>query len=151
MRKKLQDCDLGIFQALEKDDILFIDSSHVLREGNDVQLEYLEILPRLRPGVRVHIHDVSLPRRYPRLYFNLNLFWNEQYLLQAYLTHNSRMEVVWPGNYMMLRHPDVMENTFPEIRQMRQRFPSSEPTAFWIRVAEVSRTPPQEQDTAEKN
>ncbi len=61
------------------------------------------------------------------------------------------MEVVWPGNYMMLRHPDAMETTFPEIRQMRQKFPSSEPTAFWIRVAEVPRTPPQEQGTAEEN
>ena len=134
IRKKLQEVDADLFQRLEKNDILFIDSSHVLREGSDVQLEYLEILPRLNPGVLVHVHDISLPRRYPKIYFDQNLFWNEQYLLQAYLIHNSHMEVIWPGNHMMLRHPAAMEALFEEISIMRQRFPYSEPTAFWMRV-----------------
>ena len=61
------------------------------------------------------------------------------------------MEVVWPGNYMMLRHADAMERTFPEIRQMRQKFPSSEPTAFWIRVVDMNRTALREQGVADEN
>ncbi|MDH3688334.1 MAG: class I SAM-dependent methyltransferase [Gammaproteobacteria bacterium] len=73
IRKKLQEVDADLFQKLEKDDILFIDSSHVLREGSDVQLEYLEILPRLNAGVLVHVHDISLPCRYPKTYFEQNL------------------------------------------------------------------------------
>ena len=133
IEKKVQDVDMSTFTSLEENDILFIDSSHVLRAGNDVQLEYLEILPRLASGVRVHIHDVSLPKAYPEVYFNEQLYWNEQDLLQAFLAFNSRFEVIWPGNYMMLKHPDRMMEVFPEIARMRQDFPSSEPTSFWIR------------------
>ncbi|MDP2342919.1 MAG: class I SAM-dependent methyltransferase [Deltaproteobacteria bacterium] len=134
MTTKVQSVPLSFFDELDKDDILFIDSSHVVREGNDVLFEYMEILPRLRPGVLVHIHDVSLPRRYPKFYFDAQLFWTEQYLLKAYLTHNSRVEIVWPGNYTIMRHREYVVSTFPEMLAMRRAFPSSEPTAFWYRV-----------------
>ncbi len=132
--EKVQEVDLSLFTSLQAGDILFIDSSHVLRAGNDVQWEYLEILPRLAPGVMVHIHDVSLPKAYPKVYFDSHLYWNEQDLLQAFLAFNNRFEVIWPGNYMMLRHPKRMLRVFPEIERMRQDFPSSEPTAFWMRI-----------------
>jgi hypothetical protein len=132
--EKVQDVPLALFEELDRDDVLFIDSSHVVREGNDVLFEYMEVLPRLRPGVLVHVHDVSLPRRYPRVYFENRLYWTEQYLLKAYLTHNARVEVVWPGAYMDVRHPGYVEATFPEVRNMKAAFPSSEPTAFWYRV-----------------
>lgn len=134
IQKPLQAVDLALFDQLEAGDILFIDSTHVLREGNDVQLEYLDILPRLKPGVLVHVHDISLPRRYPKVYFDQQLYWNEQYLLQAYLIHNSRMEVIWPGNYLMLKYPDIMGKAFPEFAVMRQKYPLAEPSAFWMRV-----------------
>ena len=131
--KKVQDVGLELFTSLEAGDILFIDSSHVLRAGNDVQWEYLEVLPQLAPGVMVHIHDVSLPKAYPKVYFDSHLYWNEQDLLQAFLTFNSRFEVIWPGNYMMLRYPEKMLQVFPEIDRMRRAFPSAEPAAFWMR------------------
>jgi hypothetical protein len=134
LQQRVQRTDISFFTSLERDDILFIDSSHVLRTGNDVEYEYLEILPRLRSGVLVHVHDVSLPRRYPRCYFDQKLYWNEQQLLQAFLAFNSRIEVIWPGNAMMLRHPERMLEVFPEIALMRRHFPLSEPTAFWMRV-----------------
>ncbi|MBI4849802.1 MAG: class I SAM-dependent methyltransferase [Nitrospirae bacterium] len=134
IEKKVQDVDLSVFTSLEAGDILFIDSSHVLREGNDVQYEYLEILPRLAPGVLVHIHDISLPRRYPRVYFENQLYWNEQYLLQAFLACNNRFEVIWPGNYMMLKYPERVCAVFPEFHLMRKHYPMSEPSAFWIRA-----------------
>jgi len=130
---KVQDTAMDLFTSLEANDILFIDSSHVLRSGNDVQFEYLEILPRLAPGVLVHIHDISLPRHYPKVYFENQLYWNEQYLLQAFLAFNSRFEVLWAGNYMMLKYPQQVCKVFPEYHIMRQHYPMSEPTAFWMR------------------
>ncbi|WP_158090249.1 class I SAM-dependent methyltransferase [Kiloniella majae] len=130
----VQNVALDVFTSLEAGDILFIDSTHVLREGSDVQYEYLEILPRLKPGVHVHIHDISLPKRYPEVYFTGGLYWNEQYFLQAYLINNSKVQITWPGNYMMCHHADLMLETFPEIKDMRSVYPSSEPSAFWFKI-----------------
>lgn len=132
--QKLQEIDVTFFANLQKNDILFIDSTHVLRTGNDVQMEYCEILPRLAPGVLVHIHDISLPKHYPRVYFDNELYWNEQYLLQAFLAFNSKFEILWPGNYMMIKYPEILAKIFPEFQVMRQHFPMSEPTSFWLRV-----------------
>ncbi len=73
---------------------------------------------------------------YPKVYFDNQLYWNEQYLLQAFLMFNSRFKVIWPGNYMMLKHPAKMLAVFPEIADMRAVYPSSEPTAFWMRVGD---------------
>ncbi|WP_155835153.1 class I SAM-dependent methyltransferase [Herbaspirillum sp. RV1423] len=134
--KRVQDVPLSYFEELEAGDILFIDSSHVIRSGNDVHYEFLEILPRLKPGVLVHVHDISLPKPYPEVYFQNQLYWNEQYLLQAFLIHNSRFEVVWPGNYLMENYPERMLKVFPEFEIMRKHYPLSEPSAFWMRVKE---------------
>jgi hypothetical protein len=132
--RRVQDVPLEFFGKLAEGDILFIDSSHVIRSGNDVHYEYLEILPRLSPGVMVHLHDISLPMPYPKVYYDNQLYWNEQYLLQAFLMFNQKFEVMWPGNYLMLTYPDKMNATFPEIAVMREIYPSSEPTAFWMRA-----------------
>lgn len=135
VEEKVQNVDLDFFTSLQAGDILFIDSTHVLKAGGDVQFEYCEILPRLQPGVLVHVHDISLPKPYPRVYFEENhLYWNEQYVLQTFLAFNSRVEVLWPGNYMMLKHPDMVTSVFPEYHTMRKAFPQSEPASFWMRV-----------------
>jgi hypothetical protein len=131
---KIQNVPMRIFTSLGSGDILFIDSTHVLREGGDVQLEYCEILPRLEPGVIVHVHDISLPKSYPRTYFDQHLYWNEQYLLQALLAFSSRFEVIWPGNHLLLKYPEKVRAVFPEFDAMREMFPQSEPSSFWIRV-----------------
>ncbi len=127
--KKVQDIPLSEFKKLTKNDILFIDSSHVLKIGSDVQYEYLEILPRLNKGVIVHIHDMFLPAEYPKdwvlKYFR---FWNEQYLVQAFLTFNDHFEVLWAGSYMHLKHPDKLEEAFSSYKRT-ERWPGS----FWIR------------------
>jgi predicted O-methyltransferase YrrM len=132
IQSKVQDVGLSLFEELEAGDILFIDSSHALRQGGDVQFEYLEILPRLASGVLIHIHDISLPKPYPPVYFDTQIYWNEQYLLQAFLAFNREFRVIWPGNYLWLRHPTVIKRHFPEIDAMREAFPQSEPSAFWI-------------------
>ena len=94
------------FMELRANDILFIDSSHVLKIGSDVHYLFLHILPRLNPGVIVHIHDIFLPAEYPKDWIMGHLrFYNEQYLLQAFLTYNSAFEILWAGAYMHLKHP----------------------------------------------
>ena len=131
---RVEEVDLALFESLAANDVLFIDSSHALREGGDVQFLYCEVLPRLKPGVLVHVHDVSLPKSYPVVYFDYGYFWNEQYILQAFLTNNRHAEVLWPGNYLMCRQPQRMNAAFPEIAVMRKHFPLSEPSAFWFRT-----------------
>jgi hypothetical protein len=96
---------------LRANDILFIDSSHVLKIGSDVHYLFLHILPRLNPGVIVHIHDIFLPAEYPKDWVMDHLrFYNEQYLLQAFLTYNSAFEILWAGAYMHLKHPDQLRD-----------------------------------------
>lgn len=136
--KRVQDVPMSFFEQLEEGDMLFIDSSHVIRSGNDVHYEFLEILPRLKSGVLVHVHDISLPKPYPKVYYDNRLYWNEQYLLQAFLAFNDRFEVIWPGNYLMVKYPERMLSVFPEFRRMRQDYPMSEPSAFWMRVKNPS-------------
>lgn len=132
--KRLQETPMELFTSLEANDILFIDSTHVLRPGGDVHLEYLEILPRLRPGVLVHVHDVCLPMPYPSVYAGYHWYWNEQYLLQAFLAYNSRFEVLWPGAYMTHHHFTEVTKVIPELNDMRAVYPQSDASAFWMRV-----------------
>lgn len=132
-KEKIQKTPYSLFEELGEGDILFIDTTHALRMGGDVQAIYCEILPRLKPGVHVHIHDISLPRQYPRVYHEKNLyFWNEQYLLQAYLTNNSKVQIEWAGNWLRLQDENRFDRAFPEFQIMRKYFPQSEPTAFWF-------------------
>lgn len=107
---KVQNVSLAEFEKLEENDILFIDSSHVLRIGSDVQYEILEILPRLKKGVIVHIHDIFFPLEYPKEWILKDLrFWSEQYLLQAFLIFNDNFRVLWTGTYMILNQPDAVK------------------------------------------
>lgn len=133
--KKVEEIDLTFFTGLKENDILFVDSSHVLKMGNDVVYEYLEILPRLNKGVIVHIHDIFLPCEYPEKWvLEMHRFWNEQYLLQAFLTFNSAFEILWAGAYMHLKHPDILEKTFNSYnRKMVWSFPLAGATSFYIR------------------
>ena len=76
---RLQDVELGVFTALDANDILFIDSSHVLKVGSDVQRIFSEIVPALRPGVYIHFHDVFFPFEYPRHWIERGRHWTEAY------------------------------------------------------------------------
>ena len=91
----MQDIELEFFLQLESGDMLFIDSSHTVKIGSDVNYFFLEVLPRLRPGVIVHVHDIFLPFEYRRDWVLDELrFWTEQYLLQAFLTIQLRVRGV---------------------------------------------------------
>jgi hypothetical protein len=109
----VQDVPLDEFTRLEDGDVLFIDTSHVVKTGGDVQYEFLEVLPRLQKGVIVHIHDIYLPAEYPKEWVLDGLtFWSEQYVLQAFLAFNSAFEVVLGGQYLHLYHPDRLHKAF---------------------------------------
>lgn len=95
LRERVEEVNPAIFSELGGNDVLFVDSSHVLRPGGDVVVELLEILPRLAPGVVVHVHDIFTPKDYPwEWLFQAHRLWNEQYALEAFLTLNSSFEVV---------------------------------------------------------
>ncbi|MGQ0800759.1 MAG: class I SAM-dependent methyltransferase [Pseudomarimonas sp.] len=131
----VQQVPLAEFEALDEGDILFIDSTHTVRPGGDVWWEICEILPRLKSGVLVHLHDISLPNPYPRAYLERRLYWMEQYMLQAYLCFNSKVSVVWAGNWLMLRNPQRMQALFgEELQAMCSEYPAAEPASFWLRV-----------------
>ena len=128
IEKRIQDVPTSEFERLEANDILFIDSSHVLAIGSDVHYELLEVVPRVKPGVLVHFHDIHLPGEYPRSLVMENRFWTEQYILQAFLAFNDSFEVMWGANYMTLKHPGELEKALSFHRSSVDR-----PSSFWFR------------------
>ena len=113
IKKKIEDIDLEFFSQLESGDILFIDSSHTVKIGGDVNYLFLEVLPRLKPGVIVHVHDIFFPFNYPRDWVMEEFrFWTEQYLLQAFLSFNSEFEVLMANGYLAYRYMEDLKATF---------------------------------------
>ena len=110
IQSKVQHVPLNVFRDLEAGDILFIDSSHVSKTGSDVNMLFLTVLPQLRAGVRVHVHDIWLPQDYPRDWVvRLGYHWNEQYLLQALLSRNREVyRVLFGCHYASLRFPELV-------------------------------------------
>jgi hypothetical protein len=123
----VEEVDSGIFSDLGKNDMLFIDSSHVIRPQGDVVTEYLEILPILRSGVIVHVHDIFSPRDYPKEWIvDSMLLWNEQYLLEAFLTNNDRWSIMAALNLLKHREFDAIKRVCPYLTKDR------EPGSFYI-------------------
>lgn len=128
LEKKVQEVPLSEFRSLGENDVLFIDSSHVCKIGSDVQYEILEILPRLSPGVIVHFHDIFLPAEYPEAWIRQERrFWNEQYLLQAFLSLNDKFSVLLAGYWLHLNHPEVLKEVIPHYTAQ------DGPGSFWMR------------------
>ncbi|MCS7461929.1 class I SAM-dependent methyltransferase [Paenibacillus doosanensis] len=125
---KVQDVDTALFESLEKNDILFIDNSHVSKIGSDVNHLLLRVLPRLRSGVIVHLHDLFIPYEYPEDWVKqLNLFWNEQYVAQALLTHSTKFEV-WLAHYFL------SQTDYDKLRALLPHSPHHIGSSFWIKV-----------------
>ena len=99
IRDGLETCDLSLFDQLRANDILFFDGSHRSFMNSDVTVFFIDVLPRLRPGVIVHIHDIMLPYDYPDSF--KQWYWNEQYLLAVYLMGNrARLEPLAPTAFI---------------------------------------------------
>ena len=131
IRERLEDVAVDVFAGLEADDIVFLDGSHRVFTGSDVTVFFLEILPLLRPGVLVHIHDILLPRDYPPEW--RYRYYSEQYLLAAFLlAQPARFEVVLPNAFI-----DGDEQLRGLLDPLWQRIGFTEkylPTSFWLRV-----------------
>ena len=110
VRQRVEDVDRTFFDELQVDDILFIDSSHIIRPQGDVLCEYLDIIPGLRSGVIVHVHDIFSPRDYLKEWIIDDvLFWNEQYLLEAFLSCNKEWKIIGALNFLRNEHYDALK------------------------------------------
>jgi predicted O-methyltransferase YrrM len=113
VRDFVQDVAISVFQELQDGDVLFIDSSHVLKLDSDVQYLYLEILPRLNKGVVIHIHDIFFPYPTPEpetWIFRQHQFWNESPFVQAFLAFNPAFEILLCGSYLHHHAPHLLQS-----------------------------------------
>ncbi|WP_346292321.1 class I SAM-dependent methyltransferase [Sphaerothrix gracilis] len=127
IRKRVEEVELSFFSQLKENDILFIDSSHIIRPQGDVLFEYLELLPSLNKGVIVHIHDIFSPKNYPKEWLTNEVkFWNEQYLLEAFLSHNANWRIIGALNFLHHNHYEEFKAAAPFLS------PEREPGSFYI-------------------
>ena len=115
--ERLQTADLELFRNLQADDLLFIDSSHVLKFGSDLHYLLFQILPILQTGVHVHFHDIFFPFEYPSEWHLQGRFWNECYLLRAFLSGNQSWQIELFNHYASLEFGPYLEEAFPGCRQ----------------------------------
>lgn len=128
VREKVENLDSEIFLTLNDGDLLFIDSSHVIRPQGDVLHEYLNIIPNLKKGVFIHIHDIFTPRDYLETWVKKSVrFWNEQYILEALLSDSKNLEVVAALNLLKHEHYDELANVCTYLSADR------EPGSFYIK------------------
>jgi predicted O-methyltransferase YrrM len=111
--KKIQEVPSDILLALESGDLLFIDSSHVVKCDSDLHHLMFEILPRLQPGVFVHFHDVFYPFDYPSHWLMEGRYWNENYFLRAFLSYNSEWEIMFFNTYVHHMFGDLIKEKMP--------------------------------------
>lgn len=100
IQKKVQDVEIEIFKGLQENDILFIDSSHIVKTGSDVNYLLFEILPILAKGVIIHFHDIFYPFEYPKKWVFNGHNWNETYFLKAFLMYNKDFEIILFSDYI---------------------------------------------------
>ena len=118
------------YAALEAGDLLFIDTTHVVRPGGDVEHLLLELLPALPTGLHVHIHDFFRPFAYPRALFEeFGHVWQEQYLVQALLVGNDRLEVQLANHALWRLYPERVRAVVPSLQGPEQ------PSALWLRIS----------------
>lgn len=127
--KRVEELDVSFFSALEPNDILFIDSSHTVKFGSDVCYEFLEILPALKRGVWVHVHDIFFPHDYPAEWLlKRRLALNEQYLLEAFLSFNHDFEIALANHWLHLECRNEVARLWPTTVSAEPG-----PSSFWMK------------------
>ncbi len=129
LHQPVQEVPLEVFARLEAQDILFIDSSHVAKVGSDLTHLLLRILPRLKPGVLVHFHDIFYPMSYPAGWLREGRAWNESLFLRAFLIGNPQFRVVAFNAYAGCTFPEVFRERVPA-------FLKNTGGSLWLRKAE---------------
>lgn len=114
-----------IVDRLNVGDILFIDSSHYATMGSDVIFLFLQVLPQLKSGTLIHIHDIFLPYDYPKKF--LPYMWSEQYLLHAFLYLNPELEILWPSYHIWMTHKKTMTDLFDHAELCQP------PSSLWLK------------------
>jgi hypothetical protein len=137
-RLKATELPLSEFMALRPGDVLFVDTTHTVKTGSEVNYLILDVLPVLQPGVVVHFHDIFLPWEYPRKWVvDDQRFWSEQYLLQAFLACNRSYEVLFAAHAVARERSDMLSEVLPSFDHglLANRLQSLEPVpaAFWLR------------------
>lgn len=122
----VQDVPLATFDALEDADFLFIDSTHVAKAGSDVVWNIFQVLPRLRPGVVVHIHDMFWPFEYRAEWLAEGRDWNELYFVRAFLMGNAEWEILLFNDWVWTECPGLVERWAPGTVGQR-------PGGLWLR------------------
>ncbi|WP_125944996.1 class I SAM-dependent methyltransferase [Sphingomonas sp. ABOLG] len=129
VRERVEDLDLAFFDALDANDILFIDSSHVIRPWGDVLREFHQIVPSVTSGVIVHVHDIFTPYDYPETWLRQDRrLWNEQYLMESFLCYNSQFKVICANHW--LKQERFYE--FVAACPMTAEHPDAKPGGFWF-------------------
>jgi predicted O-methyltransferase YrrM len=134
----VQDVPLTVFDGLKNGDILFIDSTHVIKTESDVCQELFDILPRLAPGVLIHFHDVFWPFEYPTSWvLEENRSWNELYGLRAFLMNNNQFEIIFFNDYFARFKRDLIQATYP-------MFLKNTGGSLWLRKLPQGEIPPRQ-------
>ena len=131
IREVVEKIDLQFFANLNQNDILFIDSTHIIRPQGDVLYEYLQILPSLNSGVIIHIHDIFTPKDYlDRWILDEVKFWNEQYLLEAFLSFNKYFKIIGALNFLAHHYLKELSSKCPVYSKQSS---SREPGSIWLK------------------
>jgi predicted O-methyltransferase YrrM len=113
IEKRLETVGLDEFKKLKRGDILFIDSSHVSKLDSDVNYYLFNIFPMLNPGVVIHIHDMFYPFEYPEAWIRQKRYWNELYMLRAFMQWNSGFDILLMNSYIQVKFPDLLKKSLP--------------------------------------
>ena len=128
LEQPVQDVPLDVFEALGAGDILFVDSSHVLKAGSDVQHLIDEVFPRLAPGVHIHVHDVFYPFEYPEAWLATGCAVNEAYAVRALLQSSAAYEIVLFNSFLERFHRPWFAEHMPLV--LAGRYPTG---GIWLR------------------
>jgi Methyltransferase domain len=111
IKRRVQEIETEFFNTLlQEGDLLFIDSTHTVRHESDCLHIYLRILPYIKAAVTVHVHDISFPTTLAMWQIrDHQIFWNEQYLLYAYMSRNPGVRTIFGSKYHFLHNPDMLD------------------------------------------
>lgn len=111
--KALWETPESVFTSLEAGDVLFIDSTHVSKAGSDVNQIFFDILPKLKAGVIIHIHDIFYPFEYPYEWIKETRAWTEDYIVRAFLYNNDAYEILLFNNFLNIHHAKELDTFMP--------------------------------------
>ncbi len=135
LKEKLENINIEFFKQLKYGDILFIDSSHIVKTGSDVLKIFSEILPILNSGVIVHFHDIFLPLDYPVKWIKEEYrFWNEQYMLYTFLLFNNSFKTIFANSYLGYKFPEEIKKLLPDnfVKNIEKVFKEFFPEINWF-------------------